>query len=378
MKKKIKLVILSLFFISIFLGILLSKLLWKEAYVSKVSVGRAINAVSGNVQIIPAQSLEFKSLENGYVTKIRKKFSRSNIPNLVKKNELVCYITNQEIENEIQDNFHQLEIIFQKFKMGTSLDIGLQSLKNDLIHSQNLLGMNVLSLKDFEKNFREVQKIDRQVKEQYLSLSDHFYKIKENIKNLENRKKNMLEIRSPIDGIIINLNIMLGQYIQSGLTIGKIISKENMAEINISEEDFSGIIPGQKSLITLLGYSNNQIVGKIFKILPITNASIRSRSVLVLIDPKHKFISSGMTGEARIIKGKRNDSLLIPRRSLINDFVLKISEKKRVIKQKVKVGFSDLKHVEILEGLNIGDLVITENIQDFYEGDRIKIRILSE
>jgi hypothetical protein len=83
----------------------------------------------------------------------------------------------------------------------------------------------------------------------------------------------------------------------------------------------------------------------------------------------------GITGEVSIVVGRHHANAIVPRRALLNQSVYVVKDGK-VERRKVKAGFEWLTGVEILEGLEPGEMVITEELENFSDGQGVRTQEL--
>ena len=82
----------------------------------------------------------------------------------------------------------------------------------------------------------------------------------------------------------------------------------------------------------------------------------------------------GASGRAEIIKNEIENTVIIPRKALLGNSVLVVKNNSVEI-VKVKVGAKNLEKVEIIEGLKVGDQVISETPHLFYDQQRVNPRL---
>jgi len=80
-----------------------------------------------------------------------------------------------------------------------------------------------------------------------------------------------------------------------------------------------------------------------------------------------------LTGEANIIVAERENTLIIPSRALLGDRVYAVKNGKVDIRLVLK-GYQGLHNVEVLEGLEEGELVIVEDLDRFKQGNKVKVQ----
>ncbi|HEX2100971.1 MAG TPA: efflux RND transporter periplasmic adaptor subunit, partial [Candidatus Synoicihabitans sp.] len=130
---------------------------------------------------------------------------------------------------------------------------------------------------------------------------------------------------------------------------------------------------GQHASVRFLGYGEQLYGASIAKILPTADVETQRYLVHLNVDLDPAALVPGLTGEVGIIVGERDNALRIPRRALFGNNVFVVSGNRVQVRQ-IKVGFTSLTMVEVLEGLEEGDLVIVERIDTFRDGDRVRTR----
>jgi len=98
--------------------------------------------------------------------------------------------------------------------------------------------------------------------------------------------------------------------------------------------------------------------------------------VEIVFDNYHGKIRSGVTADIRINAYKRNNAIVVPRRYIVFDgdekFVF-VEKDGKAYKQTVKTGIESSIDIEITEGLNPGDRLITDGIFLLRNGSKVKI-----
>jgi hypothetical protein len=110
------------------------------------------------------------------------------------------------------------------------------------------------------------------------------------------------------------------------------------------------------------------------KILPTADPDTQRHVVYldVKIDPDQ--LVPGITGEVSIIVGRRAARAIVPRRALFGgDKVFVVSEG-RVQARDIKKGYVWQTGVEVLDGVSPGEKVIVEDLDKYYDGDRVRTK----
>ena len=166
-------------------------------------------------------------------------------------------------------------------------------------------------------------------------------------------------IRSPIEGEFIFSSVSPGDYLSSGQNIGTIISKERLIEASLIEEDCIDIKEGLSAAITLFTYGKKVIEGSVNRLSNVIDSNTGRRVVYLKVLDNSMILPTGSTGRVSIVKKKKTNCLLIPRKSLVGNSVFFFKDGKVSIR-KINSGLRNLQKVEVMNGLNEGDIIVTQ------------------
>lgn len=341
-----------------------------EVTVQQVTRGTAVDTVSANVTVLSAAEIQIKSLESGYV--IDNAFVPGTGALEVKKGDILCRLDTEMLDFEINKTKNWLNAAQDKLGIGSPQELDLENLEQDYAHNKKLFEIEQYPESELKKQARVIERLRRQIETQRIDLQTDLNFRKEHLAELELRKSRMT-IASPVDGLLTEAYAFSGSYIYGGSPVGKIISPGVIIQISISEEDFPGVMLGQAVSVKFLGMREKTFYGKITNLVATADPNTRRRNAFVsLEDAPPGLLVAGMTGEASVTKAEREDTLIIPQRALLGRFVF-VAEGEQVATREVKVGYKGLRLTEILEGLEEGDSVIVDNLEELRAGDRIHI-----
>lgn len=111
-------------------------------------------------------------------------------------------------------------------------------------------------------------------------------------------------IRAPFSGIISNRFVELGDMVSPGSPVFSLVEVDMMRVMaQISEQEFTRIIPGQKARLSLASLPGLIAEGTVVKKTPVLDPLSRLATVEVLFDNSHGALVPGMFGELEIIIG---------------------------------------------------------------------------
>jgi HlyD family secretion protein len=174
-------------------------------------------------------------------------------------------------------------------------------------------------------------------------------------------------LKAPSDGIITAIDKKRGETIQAATNVISMINQgQFQIEANVSETDISKIKLGNNIALTLdsLG-PNEKFSGKVIKIDPAETvvSGVIYYKVTSVFDMEDARIKSGMTVNMDIETDKRENVLVLPyyliKEKNDRKYIL-AKEENDVIEKEIKTGLEGEIMVEILDGLNEGDMAAAE------------------
>lgn len=326
--------------------------------------GKAVQAVPGSVTVLAEFEMDLKSAIGGRVI-----LSELDPGAAFKKGAILVQIDSSDLELEIERIRGEYEAAKERIAVGSSIALDLASAEEDLAASERLMRSGNLSAAVYRKQEREVQQIQKKLELEEVTnnlLIANF----ENTLAQKQRELEKMQVIAPFECVVSEVYARPGDLISSGAPIALLISTSRTVEARISEENFSNIRVGQPSSIRLLGYGNQQFNAEVSKVLPSADAETQRYIVHLEVDIELDKLVPGLTGEVHIVTAERADTVIIPRRALIGDKVMVVTDGTIEVRS-VEAGYESLNEVEILSGLEVGELVVTEELDLFRDGDSV-------
>ena len=198
--------------------------------------------------------------------------------------------------------------------------------------------------------------------------------------SLDENKENLTfaKILSPVDGNIISIQAQTGALISKGKILATILANGlNEIETDLRSELASKIIIGSE--VNIINDKTNY-KGKVRGIVNSENIRTGTRKVRITLNeslPK-SLSASGTRFSLEISIGKSLPRLLIPKDALIsrgNKQIVYCFEKGLAKQKLVKIGISVGNKIEILGGLEEGQLVVVKGNENLRPNQSIKIKI---
>lgn len=344
-------------------------LLRPTADVVAVAGGKAVEAVPGSVTVRAEFQMEIKSEEAGRIVKSDLKPGRHFV-----RGDFMAQLDPSDVKLAIERTESDYAAAKKRIAVGSSIALELATAKQDLEAAERQAKAGGMAQALLDKQRRDVQQI-----EQRLAWED--VDNKHQLDNFENdlavkrRQLAKMTITAPADGTISQVLARPGDLIGGGTSIATLISDDRTVEARISEENFAGIKPGQKGYVRFLGYGAYLFDATVAQILPTADPATQRYIVHLDVKIDRERLVPGITGEVSIVTAEREAKVLVPRRAVFDNTVFVVQEG-RVQERAIETGYTSLNIVEVLKGLQPGELVIVDSIDRFHDGQRVKARVV--
>ena len=359
---KFKLIgVVALVAIATWLGL---QMMRPEAKVAVAKRERAINAVPGSITVLAERSLQVKSEVGGRVLD-----SKLELSSKVKAGGVLIELDKTDVNLQIEQLEHDRDATTKRIKIGSATQYELQNARDQLETFERQQTQGTMTAVDVEKQSRLVKQLEQKLELENVTNQQALAKIETDLKVVQ-RKRDLMTVRSPVDGVVSAIFINPGDLIVASEPVATIIADSRVVEAKISEENFSGLRIGQHATLRFLSYGPVQYPGRVEKILPAADPLTQRYMVHLSVEMDPKLLVPGITGEVNIVVDARDKAVVIPRRALLGRNVFLVKDG-RVEVRTVEVGFTSLNSVEIVRGVDEGDQVIVEDLDRFRAGDRV-------
>ncbi len=196
--------------------------------------------------------------------------------------------------------------------------------------------------------------------------------------NLEVARRNLesLNVRAPVDGKLTAFDLEVGQALSRGMNIGQIDDPESFkVTANIDEFYLSRVDLEQTATLTTNGDDFTLFVRKVYP--QVQNGTFEVDMIFGERAPTT--IRRGQTMQLNLQLGSPSRSLLIPNGAFYQDtggnwvFVVTV-DGLRAVKRNVRLGRRNLRFIEVLDGLESGEQVITSPYTNYLDMDRLELQ----
>ena len=217
------------------------------------------------------------------------------------------------------------------------------------------------------------------------------------------RNLSFTRIYSPVDGVVLNRAVSVGQTVTSNLNtptlfvIARDITKMQV-QADVDEADIGDVAEKQRTTFTVDAYLNEIFEGTVkeIRLQPTVMSNVVTYTTIIDAPNDDKKLKPGMTANIIIYTKEADSALLIPARAIqfrpdsaqLKEYTLVPSkeekkkpgrrsapgqpdstahetayvwvlEDKQLIEKKIRMGLNDNTHIEVREGLSPNDQVVT-------------------
>ena len=184
------------------------------------------------------------------------------------------------------------------------------------------------------------------------------------------------EIRSPIAGQVSDRPLFAGEIANAGSALVSIVDiSQIIARANVPVKDAASIRVGKPATISLQGA---EVQGKVTVVSPAVDPSTTTVEVWVQAPNPGARLKPGITAQVAIHASRVNDALVVPSSAILSleeggEKVMVVGADSAAHEKKVKIGVREGDKVQLLEGVNLGDRVITSGGLGLEDKAKVKV-----
>lgn len=344
--------------------------------------------LTGSVQ--PITTVQLSPLEAGIVERIvaeeGEQVRRGDVIVELSNNNLSMQILQSEADLAEKQNILRNTLISMEQQRLTlrqeqlQLDLEVQRKRrtfeqNDELYRNNLLAREtwLQSKEDYELSLRRRELImERQRQDslyrtnQVVQMESDLNSMSRNMQLIRQRVDN-LKVKAPIDGEVGMLDVVLGQSISSGASIGQVNDLSAFkVTVQIDEHYIDRIVRGLTASFERQDHNYQMTLSKVYP--EVREGQFRADFIFSGDIPDN--IRSGQTYYMNLQLGQSSDALLIPRGAFYQTtggawvYVLDASGE-RAYRRMIRIGRQNPQYYEVVEGLQAGERVITSGYENF-------------
>jgi Cu(I)/Ag(I) efflux system membrane fusion protein len=169
---------------------------------------------------------------------------------------------------------------------------------------------------------------------------------------------------APRDGVVLERNVIDGMRVMPGDVLFRIADHTSVwAMVDVPERDLAAVAQGQPVIVRVRSYPGRTFEGKVALVYPHLNPATRSVRVRIELPNKELVLRPDMYAEAEISTGSDEPVLAVPESAVLDSgsrqTIIVDRGGGRFEPKQVQLGRRGDGYVEVREGIEDGDLVVT-------------------
>jgi RND family efflux transporter MFP subunit len=187
-------------------------------------------------------------------------------------------------------------------------------------------------------------------------------------------------IRSPYAGYVSNRPIARGEYVTpSSIIITLLRTNPIKLQLLVPEAEAPHITSGMGVSLEVDAHKDRKFAGSVTAVNPAIDPVSRSATIEVAVENSDNALRAGMFATAQIARKGGSAAVFVPRSAVFSDqntqsyraFVIDGDVAKLRV---VQLGTEEGVTVQILSGVNAGEVLATSNLAQLFEGARVKVQ----
>lgn len=190
--------------------------------------------------------------------------------------------------------------------------------------------------------------------------------------------KSTVILTSPISGVITNINVNEGDWVNPGMDMATIAKINRMIiKFYVNENEIQDIHSGDKTTVWSDSKPDLKITGRVTEIAK--SASSDSRTFQVKAEfPNNsdKWFKPGMFVKVNVTLSTKKDVIAIPNESILhldNKNLVYVIKNSKPVEKEIKAGMTDGNFTEVMNGITDGDSLITAGMENLTDNSILKI-----
>lgn len=238
--------------------------------------------------------------------------------------------------------------------------------RTNLQRSRELLGQGFVSQSAVDQNAASLEVAEAQVA-------------------LSRAQLERLKVLAPFDGTAGLRLVDVGDYIKDGADIVNIEDLSSLkVQFSVPERTVDRLRPGQPVEVAVDALPGRSFKGRVQAVDSQVDANGRALQVVAQVENPGALLKPGMFARPRVVFSVREGAIVVPEEALVpvggKQVVFKIVDgaegKKAAQRVDARIGLRLPGKVEILEGLKVGDSVVTAGHERLLRGNNLPVRVI--
>lgn len=366
--------------------------------VSTVEAGVFEDTIPVRARVAPLKSVYLDAVQGGRVEEVLVEDGA-----FVNAGDIVVRLSNSDLQLSVMstesrvmeqlNNMRDQELRLEQNRLGhkrtlVDVDYQIRRLTREIKRQDELLARglaaqgnyeDLVDQLDYNRSLREVT-VESQASDEKLMVSQLAFFREKNAAMEENLRfardsLEELQVRAPVSGKLSGFDMQIGQNVSRGDRIGQVDDAQAFKLVAFIDEFYLG----RTDLDQVVTYESSDVEQqlRISKIYPnVENGQFEID--MQFLGNGRRDLRRGQTIQAKLTLGDASEALLIPNGSFFQDtggkWIFVVSpDGSSAVRRDVRLGRRNTRFIEVIEGLEAGERVITSPYSGFRDMDRLNL-----
>ncbi len=184
-------------------------------------------------------------------------------------------------------------------------------------------------------------------------------------------------VRAPFSGIVSERLIKKGNMVATHAPTFRLTDFDPLlAVMHVPERELNKLRKGQRAELRLDALYGEVFTGVIKRISPIVDPTTGTFKVTIEVRDRSRQLKPGMFGRIRIVYDTRADVLLVPKEAILaedDESAVYVVRDSMAYRQVVVTGYSNDQHMEVISGIDAGDLIIITGQNSLRDSSKVEV-----
>jgi len=290
----------------------------------ELSRGDIRQTVASSGTISPLITVQVGSQVSGQVTEVDVDFNSK-----VRQGQLLAVVDPSTFRSKVQAA--EADLAVQRAAIGSNevqlanAGVIVEQAQRDYTRTKSLADQGLLSVNDLEKARNALEQAQNDGKIASAALNTARAQLVKIESQLEQARIDLkhTEIRAPVDGVVIDREVDVGQTVQSAMTVATLFRiardlSQVQIETRVDEADIGAVRAASRASFTVDAYPERVFRGRIAQVRVNGNATanVVTYSVMVQADNPEQLLLPGMTANVELLVAERSGVPRLPSAAL--------------------------------------------------------------
>jgi RND family efflux transporter MFP subunit len=251
----------------------------------------------------------------------------------------------------------------------------------DFERTQVLMAGRLISAAEFEQRRTQTETARRQLEVARNAAEQQYQSLLAARARLALARKALADtsVRAPFAGVIGERLVSVGDYVTRGTKVAHVMRVSTLrVELTVPEQYIATVVAGRAVEFEVDAYPGRTFTGRVRYVSPALKADSRALVVEALVPNESRLLKPGFFATARIEQASSSPALVVPAsavRAGAGASRLFVVSGDHVEERVIALGQAvDGERLEVVSGLEAGEMVATSNVAQLTDGARIAVR----